>query len=103
MGAHLGSSASTDPAARCADGTDHGEDSWAARERLLNTRHHLDRVQSTEAGWRARWEAARFLLCADGESGKRYGDETILITPDVRASIRSPAPLARLADAPHGR
>ncbi|WP_223839666.1 hypothetical protein [Nocardiopsis deserti] len=35
VGAHLGSLASTDLAARCADGSGHGKDSWAARKRGL--------------------------------------------------------------------
>ncbi len=206
VGAHLGSLASTDLAARCADGSGHGKDSWAARKReltaesssrwagaltkasneqwalarrsqaahlhrlqtgidtlrhrlsqplktpgtrgvpggyasrqewhaksrrlaalesrhaaavadweegrvrvvrgskrLLHTRHHLDRAGLTQAGWRARWEAARFFLQADGESGKRYGNETIRITPGGQVSIRLPAPLAGLANAPRGR
>ncbi len=72
-------------------------------KRLLNSRHHLDRAQLTETGWRARWEAARFFLQADGESGKRYGNETIRITPEGQTSIRLPAPLADLANAPRGR
>ncbi|MFC9088615.1 IS200/IS605 family accessory protein TnpB-related protein [Nocardiopsis dassonvillei] len=206
VGAHLGSLASTDLAARCADGTGHDKDSWAARKReltpesssrwagaltrasneqwalarrsqaahlhrlqagidtlrhrlsqplgtkgargapggyasrqewhaksrrlaalehryavavadwevgrvhvvrggkrLLNSRHHLDRAQLTEAGWRARWEAARFFLSADGESGKSYGNETIRITPEGQISIKLPAPLTEYANAPHGR
>ncbi|APC35736.1 transposase [Nocardiopsis dassonvillei] len=206
VGAHLGSLASTDLAARCADGTGHDKDSWAARKReltaesssrwagaltkasneqwalarrsrlahlhrlqtgidtlrhrlsqplktpgtrgapggyasrqewhaksrrlttlehrhaaavaaweegrvrvvhggkrLLHSRHHLERAQLTEAGWRARWEAARFFLQADGESGKRHGNETIRITPEGQVSIRLPAPLAHLANAAHGR
>ncbi|WP_435112543.1 IS200/IS605 family accessory protein TnpB-related protein [Nocardiopsis synnemataformans] len=206
VGAHLGSLASTDLAARCADGTSHDKDSWAARKReltpvsssrwagaitkasneqwalarrsqavhvhrlqagidtlrhrlsqplgtpgtkgvpggyasrrewhaksrrlaalesrhaaevadweagrvhvvrggkqLLNTRHHLSQAQLTETVWRARWEAARFFLQADGESGKRHGNETIRITPEGQVSIRLPAPLAHLANAPHGR
>ncbi|WP_019607506.1 IS200/IS605 family accessory protein TnpB-related protein [Nocardiopsis sp. CNS-639] len=206
VGAHLGSLASTDLAARCADGTGHDKDSWAARKReltpesssrwagaitrasneqwalarrsqlahlhrlqagidtlrhrlsqplktpgtrgapggyacrqewhaksrrlaaledrhaaqvadweagrvpvvrggkrLLNTRHHLDRAGLSQAQWRARWEAARFLLQADGESGKRHGNETIRITPEGQVSIRLPAPLAHLANAPRGR
>ncbi|WP_435108636.1 IS200/IS605 family accessory protein TnpB-related protein [Nocardiopsis synnemataformans] len=72
-------------------------------KRLLNTRHHLDQAQLTETAWRARWEAARFFLSADGESGKRYGNETIRITPEGQTSIRLPAPLAHLANAAHGR
>ncbi|WP_444960988.1 IS200/IS605 family accessory protein TnpB-related protein [Nocardiopsis sp. M1B1] len=72
-------------------------------KRLLHTRHHLERAQLTEAGWRSRWEAARFFLQTDGESGKRYGNETIRITPGGQVSIRLPAPLAHLANAPRGR
>ncbi|WP_233571130.1 transposase [Nocardiopsis sp. Huas11] len=72
-------------------------------KRLLNTRHHLDQAQLSEEQWRARWEAGRFFLQADGESGKRYGNETIRLTPDGRVSIRLPAPLEYLANAPHGR
>ncbi|WP_328503237.1 transposase [Streptomyces sp. NBC_00457] len=72
-------------------------------KRLLNTRHHLQEAQLTEAGWRARWEAGRRFLQADGESGKRYGNETIRVTPDGEVSLKLPAPLAHLANAPHGR
>ncbi|MFI7633745.1 IS200/IS605 family accessory protein TnpB-related protein [Nonomuraea sp. NPDC049400] len=72
-------------------------------KRLLNTRHHLDAAGLTEAEWRQRWEAERWFLAADGESGKRYGNETIRITPDGQVSIKLPAPLAHLANAPHGR
>ncbi|WKX09007.1 hypothetical protein [Streptomyces sp. NL15-2K] len=72
-------------------------------KRLLNTRHHLQEAQLTEVGWRARWEAGRRFLQADGESGKRYGNETIRVTDDGEVSIKLPAPLAHLANAPHGR
>lgn len=58
----------------------------------------------TEAQWRAQWESARWFLSADGESGKKYGDETIRLTsPDGQVSIRLPAPLAHFANAPHHR
>ncbi len=72
-------------------------------KRLLHTRHHLDQTGLTQPQWRARWEAARFFLSADGESGKRHGNETIRITPQGQVSIRLPAPLADLANAAHGR
>jgi IS605 OrfB family transposase len=72
-------------------------------QRLLNTRHNLDVAQLTEAEWRRRWEASRRFLQADGESGKRLGNETIRVTPDGEASIKLPAPLAHLANAKHGR
>ncbi|MEU6091789.1 IS200/IS605 family accessory protein TnpB-related protein [Streptomyces sp. NPDC047085] len=72
-------------------------------KKLLTTRHHLDAAGLAEAEWRARWQAGRRFLQADGESGKRYGNETIRITPDGEVSIKLPVPLAYLANAPHGR
>ncbi|WP_055694536.1 IS200/IS605 family element transposase accessory protein TnpB [Streptomyces prasinopilosus] len=72
-------------------------------KRLSRMRHQLPAAQLTQAQWRARWEAARWFLRADGESGKRYGNETIRISPDGEVSIRLPAPLAGLANAPYGR
>jgi IS605 OrfB family transposase len=71
--------------------------------KMLNTRHNLAAAQLAEAEWRKRWEAERWFLAADGESGKRYGNETIRITPEGEVSIKLPAPLAELANAPHGR
>ncbi len=72
-------------------------------KRLLNTRHHLADAQLTKAEWQERWSAERWFLAADGESGKRYGNETIRVAPDGEVSIRLPAPLAGLANSPHGR
>ncbi|MGW1544522.1 IS200/IS605 family accessory protein TnpB-related protein [Streptomyces sp. NPDC002309] len=72
-------------------------------KRLLGTRHHLDEAQLTETEWRTRWEAERWFLSADGESGKRFGNETIRISPQGAVSIRLPAPLAALANTGHGR
>ncbi|MFE7392829.1 IS200/IS605 family accessory protein TnpB-related protein [Streptomyces sp. NPDC057582] len=72
-------------------------------KRLLNTRHHLTRAQLTEDQWREHWEAERWFIAADGESGKRFGNETIRVTPDGEVSIRLPAPLAHLANTRHGR
>ncbi|MFG3287529.1 IS200/IS605 family accessory protein TnpB-related protein [Streptomyces sp. NPDC048179] len=72
-------------------------------KRLLNTRHHLEQAQLTEEQWRTRWRAGRRFLQADGESGKRFGNETLRVTPDGEISLRLPAPLAHLANAPHGR
>ncbi|MEV0346037.1 IS200/IS605 family accessory protein TnpB-related protein [Nonomuraea sp. NPDC050680] len=72
-------------------------------KRLLNTRHHLPAAQLSQAQWRERWQAERWFLQADGESGKRYGNETIRLTPDGEVSIKLPAPLAHLANAAHGR
>ncbi|MFH8476702.1 IS200/IS605 family accessory protein TnpB-related protein [Streptomyces sp. NPDC018000] len=72
-------------------------------KRLLNTRHHLAQAQLTEEQWRERWEAERWFLAADGESGKRFGNETIRVTDTGEVSIKLPAPLAHLANARHGR
>ncbi|WP_406409224.1 IS200/IS605 family accessory protein TnpB-related protein [Streptomyces sp. NBC_01643] len=72
-------------------------------KRLLNTRHHLTQARLTEAQWRERWEVERWFIAADGESGKRFGNETIRVTPDGEVSIKLPAPLAHLANAKHGR
>lgn len=72
-------------------------------KRLANTRHHLSEAQLTEEQWRARWEAERWFLAADGESGKRFGNETIRVTPDGEVSIKLPVPLAHLANSKHGR
>ncbi|MEU1595922.1 IS200/IS605 family accessory protein TnpB-related protein [Streptomyces sp. NPDC005708] len=72
-------------------------------KRLLHTRHHLEAAQLTEHAWRRRWEASRWFLKADGESGKRFGNETIRVIPDGTVSIKLPVPLAHLANAPHGR
>ncbi|MGC9537079.1 IS200/IS605 family accessory protein TnpB-related protein [Streptomyces sp. UG1] len=72
-------------------------------KRLLNTRHHLQEAQLTEEQWRTRWQAGRRFLAADGESGKRFGNESIRVTPGGEVSLKLPAPLAHLANAPHGR
>ncbi|MEU0423622.1 IS200/IS605 family accessory protein TnpB-related protein [Streptomyces canus] len=72
-------------------------------KRLARTRHHLSDAQLTEDQWRRLWEAERWFLQADGESGKRYGNETIRVSPDGEVSIKLPASLAQLANAPHGR
>ncbi|HYS36056.1 MAG TPA: hypothetical protein VEO01_10535, partial [Pseudonocardiaceae bacterium] len=72
-------------------------------KKLANTRHHLATAKLTEHEWRQRWEAQRWFLAADGESGKRFGNETIRVTPDGEVSIKLPAPLGHLANAPHGR
>ncbi|MDU9001855.1 transposase [Streptomyces mirabilis] len=71
--------------------------------KLLGNRHNLQAAQLTETEWRQRWEAERWFLAADGESGKRFGNETIRVTSDGEVSIKLPAPLAGLANARHGR
>jgi len=71
--------------------------------KLLRSRHNLQASRLTEAQWRVRWEAERWFLQADGEFGKRYGNETIRVSPGGEVSVKLPAPLAGLANGPHGR
>jgi IS605 OrfB family transposase len=70
---------------------------------LLKNRHNLAAAHVTEPQWRERWEAKRWFLAADGESGKRFGNETIRVAPNGEVSIKLPAPLADLANTEHGR
>jgi IS605 OrfB family transposase len=71
---------------------------------LLRKRNNLTAAGLTEAAWRAEWEAARLFLTADGEQDKAWGNETIRWHPDEGwLEIKLPAPLARLANRPHGR
>ncbi|WSM11147.1 transposase [Streptomyces sp. NBC_01717] len=72
-------------------------------KRLFNTRHHLAQAQLSEEHWRERWEAERWFIAADGESGKRFGNEPIRVTPDGEVSIKLPVPLAHLANTRNGR
>jgi hypothetical protein len=71
---------------------------------LLRKRNNLAGAGLTETGWRERWAASRLFLTADGEKDKTWGNETIRWNPDQNwLEIRLPAPLARLANQPHGR
>jgi hypothetical protein len=73
---------------------------------LAKLRHALDRddVALTEAEWRARWQAARLFVTADGEADKRWGNETIRVHPDEGwLEVRLPAPLMHLANRSHSR
>ncbi|WP_236050358.1 hypothetical protein [Nonomuraea cypriaca] len=72
-------------------------------KKLARRRHHLEAAQLTAEQWRQRWETERWFLAADGESGKRFGNETIRVTPDGEVSIKLPAPLTHLANARNGR
>ncbi|MFI8966558.1 IS200/IS605 family accessory protein TnpB-related protein [Streptomyces sp. NPDC053493] len=71
--------------------------------RLLNTRLHLPAAQISEAEWRRQWESRRWFLTAEGETGKRFGNDTIRVSPDGEVSIKLPSPLAHLANDKNGR
>ncbi len=71
--------------------------------RLAKLRHAVGQPDAplSEDGWRARWQAARWFLTADGEAGKRWGNETIRVHPDQHwLEIRLPTPLAPLSNTP---
>jgi IS605 OrfB family transposase len=71
---------------------------------LLRKRNNLAAAGLTEAQWRREWESARLFLTADGEKDKAWGNETIRWHPDQGwLEIKLPAPLAVLANRPHGR
>jgi hypothetical protein len=71
---------------------------------LLRKQNNLQAAGLTEAQWQERWESARLFLTADGEKDKAWGNETIRWHPEKRwLEIKLPAPLARLANRPHGR
>jgi IS605 OrfB family transposase len=71
---------------------------------LLRKRNNLATAGLTEAQWRREWESARLFLTADGEKDKAWGNETIRWHPDQGwLEIKLPAPLAVLANRPHGR
>jgi hypothetical protein len=71
---------------------------------LLRKRANLAAAGLTEQEWRARWEATRLFLTADGDAAKNWGNETIRFNPDEGwLEVRLPTSLARLANRPHGR
>src|SRR6266545_7142202 len=72
--------------------------------RLAKERHHLEDASLTEGQWRQRWEAERLFLTADGDAEYPLGNGTILVHPEEGwLELKLPAPLAHLANAPHGR
>ncbi|MGH3125634.1 MAG: IS200/IS605 family accessory protein TnpB-related protein, partial [Streptosporangiaceae bacterium] len=71
---------------------------------LLRKRGSLVAAGLTQTQWRQQWESARLFLTADGEAAKACGNETIRWHPDEGwMEIKLPAPLAHLANRPHGR
>ena len=71
---------------------------------LMRARLNLAAAGLTEGQWRERWDAARLYLTADGEKDKAWGNETIRWHPDEGwLEVNLPAPLAYLANRPHGR
>ena len=63
-------------------------------KRLWRNRHNLAAAGIDESGWRARWDAARLCVTADGETGKNGGNETIRVDDQGRLRLKVPAALA---------
>ena len=85
----------------------------AGGKKLLRKRPQIERNCIAEdyddetARWREQWDAARMFLTADGESGKRWGNETIRVAPvvasrrgDCTTTIRLPNELTHLSNTP---
>src|SRR5215218_9617456 len=69
--------------------------------RLAKQRHTLDQAKVSEQQWRARGQAERMFLTADGETAKPWGNETIRVHPDQHwLELRLPNPLAHLSNTP---
>jgi IS605 OrfB family transposase len=71
---------------------------------LLRKRSNLAAAGLTQARWRRDWESSRLFLTADGEKDKAWGNETLRWHPGQGwLEVKLPAPLAHLANRPHGR
>jgi hypothetical protein len=77
-----------------------------AGRRLAKQRHNLKDKDAklTEEQWRARWQAERLFLTADGDAEYPLGNGTIVVQPEQQwCEIKLPAPLVHLANQPGGR
>ncbi|MDA8393730.1 MAG: transposase [Candidatus Dormibacteraeota bacterium] len=72
-------------------------------KRLLRHRLHLDRAGLTKEQWRRLWDASRWWISANGESGKGFGNETIRVSPEGVLEVDLPPPLAEMANLTRGR
>ena len=72
-------------------------------KRLARTRHNLQAAGLGLAGWREKWEAARWRIEAIGSGDEPFGNLTVTVTPGGEVSIRLPRPLEHLANARNGR
>jgi hypothetical protein len=69
--------------------------------RVAKLRQGLGNAKLTEAEWRARWQAERLFLTADGEADRMWGNQTIRVHPDEHwMELRLPTPLAHLSNTP---
>jgi Formate--tetrahydrofolate ligase len=72
--------------------------------RLAKLRHTLKEANLTKEQWRARWQAERLFLTADGDAEYPFGNGTVVVHPEEQwLELRLPTPLAHLANRPGGR
>ena len=73
---------------------------------LLRKRHDLEAAALTLEQWEQQWRARRMFIAADGEAGKRHGNETIRAVPgengDCGLLIRLPKNLGHLSNTSEG-
>lgn len=65
----------------------------AGGSRLWRNRQNLAETPMTVAQWQQRWTDERMFLTADGESGKRFGNETIRVTDEGVLILKVPGAL----------
>jgi hypothetical protein len=63
---------------------------------LLNKRQHLAEAGLSLEQWQAQYQAERRFLTADGESQKKWGNETIRVSPEGSVVIKLPPSLVKL-------
>ena len=77
--------------------------------KLARNRSNLEAAGITAEQWREQWDAKRVFLTADGESAKKWGNETIRVFPDTSPTagegdctveVRLPSALAHLSNTP---
>ncbi|MEA9999684.1 hypothetical protein QN367_11280 [Cryobacterium sp. RTS3] len=66
---------------------------------LWGARQNLAAAGLTRGQWRARWDAARMFLTADGESGAPWGNQTIRVETDGTLVIKVPTGLTDMMGA----
>lgn len=62
-------------------------------KRLWRNRENLADASLTEAQWRERWDAERAFFTADGETGRRWGNETMRVTDVGVLMVKVPSAL----------
>ncbi|MCH9734094.1 MAG: hypothetical protein K0U78_06005 [Actinomycetia bacterium] len=72
-------------------------------KRHAKKRHNLLEAGLTADQWRETWDASRYRIHAKGSPDEPFGNLTITVAPDGEVSVRLPAPLEPLANAPRGR